>query len=393
MINLPPPRFLFITCQRGAEPIIKDELARKTPFRFAYSRPGFLTFKLPGAMQDVTQNGLTDMHAPSTQVATQDAKVQKLPHDFRPPSVFARSWGFTLGKAEGTTDTERAEAVWRLAADGPYRQLHVWQRDAALPGEFGFEPGASAAADGARKALGATAPATMSQSLMTAGPAGRGQVVLDCIVVEPDVWWVGYHRVVSAATRWPGGVFPVTQPADAVSRAYAKMEEAIAWSQLPIRAGDRCVEIGSAPGGSSQALLAHGLTVIGIDPAKMDPRIVDHPAFIHVRKRGIDVQRRLFQDARWLAADMNVAPRYTLDTVEAIVTHRRVSIRGLLLTLKLLNWELAAELPDWLARIRSWGYHEVRARQLARNRREICVVALQHRALRRVGRKPTRSAK
>jgi len=365
-IQLPPPRFLFITCQRGAEPFIKDELSRKTPFRFAYSRPGFLTFKLP--------------------------ETDPLPRDDQPPSVFARSWGFSLGKAEGTADIERAEAVWRLAAGGPYRRLHVWQRDTALPGEFGFEPGASTVADAAKQALRKTAPANTPPRFLTTGPAGRGQYVLDCVIVEPDLWWVGYHRVVSPATRWPGGVFPVDQPADAVSRAYAKMEEALAWSRLPIRAGDRCVELGSAPGGSSQALLAHGLAVIGIDPAKMDPRVAEHPAFRHVRKRGMDVQRRLFQGIRWLAADMNVAPRYTLDTVESIVTHRRVSVRGLLLTFKLLNWELAAELSDWLARIRSWGYHAVRARQLARNRQEICVVALRHRALRRVGRGRVRAA-
>ena len=58
---------------------------------------------------------------------------------------------------------------------------------------------------------------------------------------------------------------------------------------------------------------------------------------------------------------MNVAPAYTLDTVEAIVTHHEVDVRGLLLTLKLPDWKLAAEVPDWLARIRSWGYAEVRA--------------------------------
>ena len=37
--------------------------------------------------------------------------------------------------------------------------------------------------------------------------------------------------------------------------------------------------------------------------------------------------------------------------------------------------ELAAEIPDWLKRIRAWGYPDVRARQLAHNRQEICVAA------------------
>ena len=41
------PRFLFATCQLGAEGALKAEVARRCDFRLAYSRPGFLTFKLP----------------------------------------------------------------------------------------------------------------------------------------------------------------------------------------------------------------------------------------------------------------------------------------------------------------------------------------------------------
>ena len=134
-------------------------------------------------------------------------------------------------------------------------------------------------------------------------------------------------------------------------------------------------EIGSAPGGASQALLARGLVVTGIDPAEMAPAVLSHPRFTHIRRRSMEVRRRDFQKIRWLTADMNVAPEYTLDAVEAIVTHPRVSIRGLLLTLKLPQWELAARLPEYLARIRSWGYNLVQARQLQYDRREVCVAA------------------
>ena len=42
------PSFLFVTCQAGAERAVKAELARRWPdFRLAFSRKGFLTFKLP----------------------------------------------------------------------------------------------------------------------------------------------------------------------------------------------------------------------------------------------------------------------------------------------------------------------------------------------------------
>jgi len=74
---------------------------------------------------------------------------------------------------------------------------------------------------------------------------------------------------------------------------------------------------------------------------------------------------------------MNVAPRYTLDAVEPIVMHREVNIRGMLLTLKLFDWQLAEELPEHIERVRRWGYNLIRVRQLQHNRQEVCLAALQ----------------
>ena len=115
--------------------------------------------------------------------------------------------------------------------------------------------------------------------------------------------------------------------------------------------------------------------MIGIDPADVDPRLLAEPRFTHLRKRGADVRRRELRDARWLVADMNVAPAYTLTTVGEIVTHPAIKISGLVLTLKLLDWALAAEVPHYLDQVRSWGFSRVAARQLSHNRQEICLAA------------------
>lgn len=386
MGRMDAPKFIFITCQIGAEPAVKAELARKWPaFRFAYSRPGFLTFKLP------PQAALAD--------------------DFDLHSVFARAYGFSLGKATGATEEQRAREVWRLAAGQEFDCLHVWQRDLHEPGFRGYEPAMTeqareaertiCAADGAviRRAAGVQSSAG-SQSLESKrqppasstacgladvafkprsfeppNSARAGQLVLDCAIVEPGEWWVGYHRAASIPSRWPGGLFDMELPPDAVSRAYLKMEEALAWSRMPLRAGDVWAEIGSAPGGASQALLSHGLHVIGVDPADMDPIVLANASFTHWKKRGADVRRREFRPVKYLVADINVAPNYTLDTAENIVTHPDVQIRGMLLTLKLLDWKLADEIPGYLARVKSWGYSQIRARQFHHNRQEICLSA------------------
>jgi 23S rRNA (cytidine2498-2'-O)-methyltransferase len=214
--------------------------------------------------------------------------------------------------------------------------------------------------------------------------------VLDVVIVEPDQWWVGHHRTDSWIARWPGGLFQQALPEHAVSRAYLKTSEALAWARLPMVKGELCAELGCAPGGSSQALLDRGLSVLGIDPAEMDAAVLANPNFTHIKKRARDMRRREFQDVRWLLADMNVAPNYTLDAVEDIVTHASVHVRGLVLTLKLIEWSMAAELPGCAARVRSWGYRDVRLRQLASGGREVCLVALRSRAQRRIqrGRRP-----
>lgn len=340
--------FLFATCQAGAERALKDELARAcAALRPAYARPGFVTFKLP-------------------------AEAAELPLDALRP-VFARSFGVSLGQAAGEEYYRLAAEVWRLAGERPVDRLHVWQRDAAAPGVHDVQPAVTALALEAQAAiLGALAGGRGAPAV---GTAQAGEQVLDCILVEPREWWIGAHRAAGPETCWPGGVFAAELPAGAVSRAWLKLEESLAWSQLPLRRGESVVEIGCAPGGSCQALLERGMIVTGVDPAAVDPRVLAHPHFTHLRKRGADVRRRELRGFRWLTADLNVAPRYTLDTVEAIVTHPALCIEGLLLTLKLLDWKLAAELPDWLARVRSWGYRQVRARQLSHNRQEVCLAA------------------
>lgn len=345
---LSEPEFLFITCQVGAERALKAEMARRwRAFHASFARPGFVTFKLPGG------HGLGD--------------------DFNPQCVFARAGGFSLGKPVAGELSQRVAAVVEAGSAWGFDALHVWQRDLARPGFRGFEPHATAEALAAESAIVTAWQQTENAPLAT-GSVPPGRRVLDCVLVEPEQWWLGYHRALGE-TCYPGGLRPIVLPGDAVSRAYLKMQEALAWSGLPVKAGHSIAEIGCAPGGASQVLLARGLKVLGIDPALVDPCVLAHPNFTHIRKRGAEVRRREFRGVDWLSADMNVAPEYTLDTLEAIVTHPEVKVRGLLMTLKLLEWELAEQIPAYLDRVRSWGFRSVRARQLAHNRQEICVAA------------------
>ncbi|NQU24878.1 MAG: hypothetical protein HQ567_26645 [Candidatus Nealsonbacteria bacterium] len=346
---------MFVTCQIGAERAVKGELAREWPeFRPAFSRPGFLTFKLP--------------------------ENHHLYGDFDLRSVFARSYGFSLGTAQGDTVDTLARNAWEMVAGRSLQRIHVWQRDPGAPGESDDTASLIGNVEEARAAIRRHCPrADMLDADVDdpRQPVPCGEFVMDCILVDPERWCVGFHRAKAVPSQWPGGIMPLELPPQSVSRAWLKMEEALRWSEFPIAKGARWAEIGSAPGGSSQALLQRGMEVVGIDPAEMDAAVLAHPQFTHIRRRAIAVRRRQFRKIRWLAADMIVAPGCTLDAVEEIVTHREVNIRGLLLTLKLSDWKLADELPQYIARVRGWGYNVVSGRQLVHNRQEVCVAAQQ----------------
>lgn len=361
------PGFVFAACQHGAEAVLKRELAVRAPaLRPAFSRPGFLTFKLD--------------------------KPCEQPEKFSLPSAFARTSGFALGSVKGEHLHALAQELWTqpsvalAAASVPIAGLHVWQRDPFAPGDRGFEPGVTPLAVEAEAAIRESSPIETLRGIepgrQNASP--RNRWVLDVIIVEPNQWWVGCHRVASRTASWPGGVPPLELPPHAVSRAYLKMAEAMAWSALPMCRGERIVELGCAPGGASQALLDAGLEVIGVDPAETDPEVLAHPRFTHVRTRTVAVPHKVYRGVHWLAADLNVAPAYTLDAVEAAVKLPGAAIRGMLLTLKLPDWALVEELPAYVERVRSWGYRDVRLRQLAFNRQEICLAALRSRGQRRM---------
>jgi 23S rRNA (cytidine2498-2'-O)-methyltransferase len=365
-------QFVFMTCRAGAEGAVKEEVARLEPgWRLSFSRPGFLTFKHAG------ERPLDDR-----QLAERNW-------------TFAHACGISLGRLKGESLAVLAAQAWRhedvaaLAAHGDFKDIHVWQRDLSAIDDDCEPSMITPLCQEIEAALRAAAPDSCDKlRSIPSGrkhPATRNGRVLDVIVIEPGEWMIGHHRAVRRHERWPGGAIPVPMPEHAVSRAYAKLEEAIGWSDLPLAAGDESVEIGCAPGGASQALLDRGLFVTGVDPADVDPSVLATPRFRHLKKRGKDVRRKEFEGVRWLVADMNIAPEATLDEVESIVTHPDVAIRGMILTLKFSDWSVASRLPEFATRVRGWGYRDVRTRQLATGGQEVCLVALRRKALRRLG--------
>ena len=293
------PEFIFTTCQAGAEAVLKQEILREWPtFKLAYSRPGFLTFKV-GPDADVSAG-----------------------FDLR--STFARSYGISFGKVQGASMPERVFHATMLARQylpGPVR-LNVYEREKTDPSkrkeaETANEGAPSKFARAAEAAIRSAQPELFLSDTL----AVENEVVFSVILVEEAEWWLGYHLHSRYHRPWPGGVAPFKLPPQAPSRAYLKLREGLAWPGLPIRSGETALELGSAPGGASLALLVRGLTVIGVDPGNMAQAVLDNPAFRHLRMQAKQV--RLDKDevgaVDWLFSDMNIAPGEALDAVEKLV--------------------------------------------------------------------------
>ncbi len=361
------PRFIFVCCQRGAEKACKSELELAHPeLRLAFSRPGFLTFKL----------------------------TAKWPKNFVLRSTFARASGWSIGRVTSSESATLVEEALQLIEPIDFDQMHVWQRDAAIPGSGGFEPFGTELATTAAQLLSQALKQKRGRSLRPNRTAKADQTVLDVVLVEPDQWWIGWHIASSIPARWIGGVPPLERDDDLISRAYYKLAEAVAWSQFPFRRGDLVIELGSAPGGATEFLLEQDTEVVAVDPADLDPEIAKHPKVLHLKMRSKDVSKKELSVARWLVADLNVAPNYTLDTVNDFVNNQHLHLRGLILTLKLTKWELADELEGCRKRVKDWGFDLVKTRQLAFNRQEICLIALRDRMdLRGNKKRPPKRAK
>ncbi|MBL9132995.1 MAG: hypothetical protein JNG86_17430 [Verrucomicrobiaceae bacterium] len=337
--------FLFATCRAGSEPALKNDVARWHRARLtpAFMRPQLITWK----------------------------PREPLDAGFQLESPFARVSGLSLGLCK--TDTEIAE---KTAAQGLRSIcLHVFPRETH---EDGVPAEVWQGVDARRLHVEAALTALGISVKQTTLPV-IGDMVLDVIVDDPQAAvFAGLHRHQNGVHAQPGGLPRITLPPHAPSRAWLKLEQALAWRgwDKPDLKGRVVLDLGCAPGGASLALLDRGMRVFGVDTGDMDESVLRHDsgAFRHLRMpAGRLDPAKLPADVSMLVCDINLAPPEVLPNIEFL--QKALQAPRMILTLKLNTPVLETRLDEFLEFIRRFSPAPVFVTQLAANRREVCVTA------------------
>ena len=341
-------RFYFATCQVGAEKAVKAEVLLQHPhLKFAFSRPGFITFK-------------------------QDDDRKPMIH--LTPGVFTRLWGTVVNQVKDRADFQA------LIDSIPSKSIvHTFERDQFVPGDEpeGFVANANISA--AWKTL----PKESAERFRLNVDSEMGEQIYDLIWVDDFHLFLGIHTHGFHFDPSPGNLQKITLPPKSPSRAYLKIAEAIHRFKPKIEKGMQVLEIGCSPGGATLAMLSMGLKVTGVDPKFMNEALYAEPHFKFIQKVAATVTAAdlLEVNPDWIVMDMNIAPLEALDELLHVVRCLRqnfganLKIKQGFLTLKLNDWKFAESIPLYLKRIEEMGFQKLTATQLNSNRQEFLVVA------------------
>lgn len=126
------------------------------------------------------------------------------------------------------------------------------------------------------------------------------------LCVAPGVVMVGAVPAREALSLSPGGRQRMRRSGDSPSRAAMKLEEALVNLPFEPGRGEVCVDLGAAPGGWTQRLVARGARVIAVDPAKLMPELARQPRVEHVQESAFAYTPE--EPADWLFCDMAWRP-------------------------------------------------------------------------------------
>lgn len=333
--------YLFVLTNTGSEKALKIEVTEQALlWRCSYQRKGFVTFI-----------------APSQTLFSLDATAT--------PLALARRIALSMGKFQSEKDAEEYIKELFLQEDGdnntPIIHYARWHNGAIRNRENTAEHNANA--------------------------IHTGSLVATLLQLQENEFWVGVHKHAPLMSQYPAGDSSVQLVAEAPSRAWLKLEEAVRFFNLTFTPEDIAVELGCAPGGITYALLNRHVSVIGIDPAsmaetlnpwKVDSRTEIDPQktwFYHCKKPAALVGKRdLEKGITHFISDMNQSPEVALIECCRLCT-MCPTIHTALITLKCINLTDITRKEAWFNTLKSKGFRTIKLQQLSVHHTEFLLFA------------------
>lgn len=259
-----------------------------------------------------------------------------------------------------------------IAAAGPEHPwaLHAWVPDSARANPL------SASVETLQRAVemrSAALDAAWADRRMPSARAAldAGGLLAQVCVPERGIAIVGVTPASEVPSLYPGGRARMRAPAAAPSRAAMKLEEALDWIGHGPAPGERCVDLGAAPGGWTLVLLERGAHVTAVDPADMAEALTGKRRLMHVRGSAFDFEPTEAID--WLFCDMVWRP---LEVASLLARWgRRRWARFLVANIKLPMRGKSEFLGRVRALLRAGGWEGLRMRHLYHDREEVTLTA------------------
>ena len=110
----------------------------------------------------------------------------------------------------------------------------------------------------------------------------KPQVVVS-LLCTTEKGYVGISLAKDNLSDWPGGARHFAQTSAQISRSEFKLLEAFEVFGVTLPSKGWALDLGAAPGGWTRLLLEAGMSVVAVDPAKLDPGLAGHPRLEHYR--------------------------------------------------------------------------------------------------------------
>ena len=341
-------RFYFATCQNGSEKAVKAEVLDEFPrLKFAFSRPGFITFK-------------------------EDSDATPAIPEVR--GVFVRLWGQSVSQAKDM------DALLKMVEEIPNLSIvHLFERDPLPPGSELDQVDTNANIQSLKEKL----PEALQRRFRWNAVPKNNDMVYDLIWIDDFHVFLGKHIHLAHLDPAPGNQPEIKVPAHSPSRAYLKIEEAIHRFKPKLEKGMQVLEVGCSPGGATVAMIARGLQVTGVDPKFMDPQLNGERNFRFIQKIAKVVTAEDLRNINpdWIVMDMNIAPLEAIDELAHVIQMLRknwaksLKIKHGFLTIKLNDWKFSASIPLYMKRLHECGFRDMVAMQMVSNRQEFFVYA------------------